>query len=163
MSAIIEGFDLSRFGRATAKFDPAELVQVNVKIVQQRGFDDVSTQLEKLSVGGGEAFWLAVRDNVSTVAEAAHWWRVCTTPLAPVIDSAEVAAAAAAHLPDGDLDGVWGAWTKSVSEATGAKGRALFMPIRLALTGQERGPEIGPLLRFIGRERILARLRGETA
>ena len=163
MFAIIEGFDLSRFGRATAKFDPAELVQVNVKIVQQRGFDDVSTQLEKLSVGGGEAFWLAVRDNVSTVAEAAHWWRVCTTPLAPVIDSAEVAAAAAAHLPDGDLDGVWGAWTKSVSEATGAKGRGLFMPIRLALTGQERGPEIGPLLRFIGRERILARLRGETA
>ena len=163
MFAIIEGFDLSRFGRATAKFDPAELVQVNVKIVQQRGFDDVSTQLEKLSVGGGEAFWLAVRDNVSTVAEAAHWWRVCTTPLAPVIDSAEVAAAATTHLPDGDLDGVWGAWTKSVSEATGAKGRGLFMPIRLALTGQERGPEIGPLLRFIGRERILARLRGETA
>lgn len=163
MAAIIAGFDLSRFGRATAKFDPAELAQVNVKIVQQRGFDDVAGRLEALDVGGGEAFWLAVRDNVSTVAEAAHWWRVCTTPLAPVIESAEVAAAAAADLPDGDLDGVWGAWTKSVSEATGAKGRGLFMPIRLALTGQERGPEIGPLLSFIGRDRILARLRGETA
>ena len=163
MFAIIEGFDLSRFGRATAKFDPAELAQVNVKIVQQRGFDDVAGRLEALDVGGGEAFWLAVRDNVSTVAEAAHWWRVCTTPLAPVIESAEVAAAAAADLPDGDLDGVWGAWTRSVSEATGAKGRGLFMPIRLALTGQERGPEIGPLLPFIGRDRILARLRGETA
>ena len=163
MAAIIAGFDLSRFGRATAKFDPAELAQVNVKIVQQRGFDDVAGRLEALDVGGGEAFWLAVRDNVSTVAEAAHWWRVCTTPLAPVIESAEVAAAAAADLPDGDLDGVWGAWTRSVSEATGAKGRGLFMPIRLALTGQERGPEIGPLLPFIGRDRILARLRGETA
>ena len=163
MAAIIEGFDLSRFGRATAKFDPAELAQVNVKIVQQRGFDDVAGRLEALDVGGGEAFWLAVRDNVSTVTEAAHWWRVCTTPLAPVIESAEVAAAAAADLPDGDLDGVWGAWTRSVSEATGAKGRGLFMPIRLALTGQERGPEIGPLLPFIGRDRILARLRGETA
>ena len=163
MAAIIAGFDLSRFGRATAKFDPAELAQVNVKIVQQRGFDDVAGRLEALDVRGGEAFWLAVRDNVSTVAEAAHWWRVCTTPLAPVIESAEVAAAAAADLPDGDLDGVWGAWTRSVSEATGAKGRGLFMPIRLALTGQERGPEIGPLLPFIGRDRILARLRGETA
>ena len=163
MAAIIEGFDLSRFGRATAKFDPAELAQVNVKIVQQRGFDDVAGRLEALDVGGGEAFWLAVRDNVSTVAEAAHWWRVCTTPLAPVIESAEVAAAAAADLPDGDLDGVWGAWTRSISEVTGAKGRGLFMPIRLALTGQERGPEIGPLLSFIGRDRILARLRGETS
>ena len=74
----------------------------------------------------------------------------------------EVDAAAAADLPDGDLDGVWGSWTRSVSEATGATGRGLFMPIRLALTGR-RGPEIGPLLPFIGRDRILARLRGETA
>ena len=163
MAAIIEGFDLSRFGRATAKFDPAELTQINVKIVQQRGFGDVAGRLASLDVGGGEAFWLAVRDNISTVEEAAQWWRVCTAPLAPVIETAEVTAAAAACLPDGDLAGVWGAWTKSVSEATGAKGRGLFMPIRLALTGQERGPEIGPLLPFIGRERILARLRGETA
>ena len=163
MAAIIEGFDLSRFGRATAKFDPAELAQINVKIVQQRGFGDVAGRLASLDVGGGEAFWLAVRDNISTVEEAAQWWRVCTAPLAPVIETAEVTAAAAACLPDGDLAGVWGAWTKSVSEATGAKGRGLFMPIRLALTGQERGPEIGPLLPFIGRERILARLRGETA
>ena len=163
MAAIIEGFDLSRFGRATAKFDPAELAQINVKIVQQRGFGDVAGRLASLDVGGGEAFWLAVRDNISTVEEAAQWWRVCTAPLAPVIETAEVTAAAAACLPDGDLAGVWGAWTKSVSETTGAKGRGLFMPIRLALTGQERGPEIGPLLPFIGRERILARLRGETA
>ena len=163
MAAIIDGFDLSRFGRATARFDPAELVQINVKIVQQRGFDDVAERLRSLDVGGGEAFWLAVRDNVSTVGEAAQWWRACTAPLAPVIEAADVTDAAAACLPEGDLDGIWGAWTKSVSQATGAKGRGLFMPIRLALTGQERGPEIGPLLPFIGRERILARLRGETA
>lgn len=163
MAAIIDGFDLSRFGRATAKFDPVELAQVNVKIVQQLGFDAVASRLSSLGVEGGAAFWLAVRDNVSTVEEAAHWWRVCTMPLEPVIDAADVTDAAAAALPAGDLDGVWGAWTKSVSTATGAKGRGLFMPIRLALTGQEKGPEIGPLLPFIGRDRILARLRGETA
>ena len=163
MAAIIDGFDLSRFGRATAKFDPAELAQVNVKIVQQLGFDAVASRLSSLGVEGGAAFWLAVRDNVSTVEEAAHWWRVCTTPLEPVIEAADVTDAAAAALPEGDLNGVWGAWTKSVSTATGAKGRGLFMPIRLALTGQEKGPEIGPLLPFLGRDRILARLRGETA
>ncbi|MGB0161429.1 MAG: glutamate--tRNA ligase, partial [Candidatus Puniceispirillaceae bacterium] len=54
-------------------------------------------------------------------------------------------------------------WTKSVAEATGAKGRGLFMPLRLALTGREKGPEIAPLLSFIGRERIIARLRGDSA
>ena len=71
-------------------------------------------------------------------------------------------SAAAELLPAGDLGDVWGDWTKSVGAITSARGRGLFMPIRLALTGQARGPEIAPLLPFIGRERILARLRGET-
>ena len=47
--------------------------------------------------------------------------------------------------------------------ATGAKGKALFMPLRLALTGLDHGPELAALLPLIGRERALARLSGETA
>ena len=160
---IIDGFDLSRFGRATAKFDPAELAQVNARIVQQLGFDAVDDRLSTLAVDGGEAFWMAVRDNISTVAEAAEWWQVCASPTAPVIEAAEVTDAAADLLPDEVNADIWKPWTKAVAEETGAKGRGLFMPLRLALTGRERGPEIAPLLSFIGRERILARLRGETA
>ena len=164
MAAIIGGFDLSRFGRATAKFDPAELAQVNARIVQQLDFDAVSPRLSDLGVGGDADFWMAVRDNLSSVAEAADWWQVCTTPITPVIEAAEVTTAAAGLLPDGDLSSdIWGSWTKAVAAETGAKGRGLFMPIRLALTGREKGPEIAPLLAFIGRERIVARLRGETA
>ena len=164
MAAIIGGFDLSRFGRATAKFDPAELAQVNARIVQQLDFDAVSPRLSDLGVGGDADFWMAVRDNLSSVTEAADWWQVCTTPITPVIEAAEVTTAAAGLLPDGDLSSdIWGSWTKAVAAETGAKGRELFMPIRLALTGREKGPEIAPLLAFIGRERIIARLRGETA
>lgn len=164
MAAIIGGFDLSRFGRATAKFDPAELAQVNARIVQQLDFDAVSPRLSDLGVGGDADFWMAVRDNLSSVAEAADWWQVCTTPITPVIEAADVTTAAAGLLPDGDLSSdIWGSWTKAVAAETGAKGRGLFMPIRLALTGREKGPEIAPLLAFIGRERIVARLRGETA
>ena len=164
MDEIIDGFDLSRFGRATAKFDPAELAQVNARIVQQLGFDAVSARLSDLGVGGGADFWMAVRDNLSTVAEAADWWQVCTSEITPVIEAADVTAAAAGLLPDGELSAdIWGAWTKAVAAETGAKGRGLFMPLRLALTGREKGPEIAPLLAFIGRERIIARLSGETA
>ena len=163
MRDIVDGFDLSRFGRATAKFDPAELSQVNARIVQQLGFDDVGDRLAGLGVAGGEAFWIAVRDNLSTVAEAAEWWQVCTAPTAPVIEAAAVTDAAADLLPDEVSAEIWQGWTKAVAEATGAKGRGLFMPLRLALTGRQKGPEIAPLLAFIGRDRILARLRGETA
>ena len=164
MDEIIDGFDLSRFGRATAKFDPAELAQVNARIVQQLGFDAVSARLSDLGVGGGADFWMVVRDNLSTVAEAADWWQVCTSEITPVIEAVDVTTAAAGLLPDGKLSAdIWGAWTKAVAAETGAKGRGLFMPLRLALTGREKGPEIAPLLAFIGRERIIARLSGETA
>ena len=164
MDEIIDGFDLSRFGRATAKFDQAELAQVNARIVQQLGFDAVSARLSDLGVGGGADFWMVVRDNLSTVAEAADWWQVCTSEITPVIEAVDVTTAAAGLLPDGKLSAdIWGAWTKAVAAETGAKGRGLFMPLRLALTGREKGPEIAPLLAFIGRERIIARLSGETA
>ena len=112
---------------------------------------------------GAGALPLGQVEVPEAVDEAAQWWQVCTAPLAPVIEAAEVTNAAAELLPEGDLSDVWGDWTKAVAAATGAKGRGLFMPIRQALTGQARGPEIAPLLPFIGRQRIQARLRGERA
>ena len=164
MARIIVGFDITRFGRATAKFDPAELAQVNAKVVQELTFAAVAERLDAVAVGGGEPFWMAVRDNLSGVGEAGDWWQICTQPITPVIESANVTSAAADLLPDGDLEAsIWQDWTKAIGAVSGAKGRGLFMPLRLALTGREKGPEIAPLLAFMGRERVLARLRGETA
>lgn len=161
---ITDGFDITRFGRATTKFDPAELAKVNAKVVQGLPFAAMAERLNAAAVGGGEAFWMAVRDNLSGVGEAGDWWRVCTQPITPVIDSAAVTDAAANLLPEGDLEAsIWQDWTAAVGAASGAKGRELFMPLRLALTGRKKGPEIAPLLAFMGRERVLARLRGETA
>ena len=164
MATVIDGFNITRFGRATAKFDPAELAQVNAKVVQELPFATVAERLEAAAVGGGEPFWMAVRDNLPDVGEAGDWWRICTQPITPIIDSAAVTDAAADLLPEGDVEAsIWQDWTKAVAAASGAKGRGLFMPLRLALTGREKGPEIAPLLAFMGRERVLARLRGETA
>ena len=164
MATVIDGFDIKRFGRATAKFDPAELAQVNAKVVQELPFATVAERLEAAAVGGGEPFWMAVRDNLPNVGEAGDWWRICTQPITPIIDSAAVTDAAADLLPEGDVEAsIWQDWTKAVAAASGAKGRGLFMPLRLALTGREKGPEIAPLLAFMGRERVLVRLRGETA
>ncbi len=167
MATIVDGFDIGRFGRATAKFDPEELTQVNARIVQVLDFASVANQLVAAGIDAGndgEAFWLAVRDNINKVGDAAEWWGVCTTAITPVIEAADVTAKAADLLPQGPLGpDMWQEWTKAVAGETGAKGRGLFMPLRLALTGREKGPEIAPLLPFMGRDRILARLRGEPA
>jgi len=164
MAMVIDGFDISRFGRATAKFDPAELAQVNARVVQELSFESVAGRLEAMGIGGGEAFWLAVRDNIGTVGEAGEWWNICTTSIAPVIDDAEVTKAAAESLPEGALEAeIWADWTRAIAASTGKKGRGLFMPLRLALTGKEKGPELAPLLAFMGRERVIARLQGQSA
>ncbi len=103
-----------------------------------------------------------MRGNLNQLAEAQDWWQICATAIAPVIEDSALCTAAADLLPDGELDGsVWPGWTKAVAEATGKKGRALFMPLRLAITGRSSGPEVASLLSFIGRERLIARLRGQ--
>ena len=92
----------------TAKFDPAELAQVNAKVVQELPFATVAERLEAAAVGGGEPFWMAVRDNLLDVGEAGDWWRIYTQPITPIIDSAAVTDAAADLLPEGDVEAsIW--------------------------------------------------------
>ena len=161
LDELAAGFDLADFGRAPAHFDPDELKALNAKLLHHMPFESVAGRLPD---GASEAFWLAVRGNIASVAEAAGWWRVVQGPVQPVIEDAELTAAAAERLPAGAFDPeTWGAWTRAIAAATGRKGRALFHPLRLALTGREHGPEMRNLLPLIGPDRARARLLGKTA
>ena len=156
--------DFAHISRAPARFDESELDHLNARLVHELPYQKVRERLEALGVGGGEAFWSAVRSNLTKVADAAAWWAVVTGPVTPVIADRAFADAAASLLPPPPWDGsTWKSWTDAVKAATGAKGKALFMPLRLALTGLEHGPELAALLPLIGPDAARARLRGETA
>ena len=159
--------ELKKLSRAPAKIDPEELAALSAKTVHGLSFADASDRLAALGVSGGEAFWETVRGNLKTLAEAADWERIATGPLAaPELDAQgkSVAAQAARLLPPEPWDGTtWKAWTSEISGATGLKGRALFAPLRLALTGEPGGPELARFLTFIGRERALERLTAAAA
>lgn len=156
--------DLARISRAPARFDEAELEALNARLLHETPFEAVADRLGALGIGGGAAFWEAVRKNVSRLAEARDWWGVVEGPVAPAIEDADFCARAAALLPGEPFDaGTWAAWTGAVKAQTGAKGKALFMPLRLALTGRDHGPELAGLLPLIGREKAIARLAGRTA
>ncbi|MEM6666127.1 MAG: glutamate--tRNA ligase, partial [Pseudomonadota bacterium] len=119
-----------------------------------------------LEIGGGEAFWAAVQGNLERLADARLWWGVVEGPVNPTLDpdGADVLAAATANLPPEPWNlATWAAWTATVKDATGAKGRRLFMPLRLALTGQSHGPELAGLLPLIGPRKVAARLAGQAA
>ncbi|MFV0625232.1 glutamate--tRNA ligase [Sphingomonas sp. ac-8] len=157
---LIEGFDFARFGRAPARFDEADLQALNARIVHQLDWNHVA---DRLPEGMDRTGWDAIRANLSTVAEAADWWRVVTGPVpAPALADEDRGfvrqAASVAESLDWDA-GVWGTLTAALKQASGRKGRSLFLPLRLALTGRDHGPDMAALLPLIGREPALERLR----
>ncbi len=164
LEALATEFDFTKIARAPAQFDVTELAQLNGKLLHLLPYDAVADHLTALGVGGGAPFWEAVRPNLSKLADAGAWWSVVDGLVAPLLENPDLTIQAAGLLPPEPWDETtWGTWTKAVSAATGAKGRALFHPLRLALTARGDGPELKKLLPLIGRGKTLARLKGETA
>lgn len=165
LARLAEVFDLADVSRSSAKFDPQELRPLNAKLVHALSYADVAARLSGLGIldayPGGEAFWLAVRENCETVADAARWWRAVTAPQSlPVTEEDRAFLVEAAELlpPEPYDETTWGAWTGALKERTGRKGRGLFLPLRKALTGEEHGPDMKALLPLIGRRNSAARL-----
>ncbi|HEY4274463.1 MAG TPA: hypothetical protein VGM68_03185, partial [Rhizomicrobium sp.] len=145
-----------------AHFDMAELTALNAKTLHGTAYENVAARLNALGVN--REIWDAVKPNVARLSDAADLARLVTGPVTPVIEDANFTVRALTLLPPEPWDeGTWGLWTKAVGAETGAKGRGLFHPLRLALTGLEHGPELKKLLPLIGRARTLARLEGKIA
>ncbi|HVV64343.1 MAG TPA: glutamate--tRNA ligase [Rhizomicrobium sp.] len=153
-------FDFSKIGRAPAHFDPRELEGLNAKLLHSLAHSAIASRLPGVSA----AEWEAIKPNVTRFADAAGLMALVRGPVTPAIEDAGFVAKAAELLPPEPWsDETWGAWTKALGAATGRKGRDLFHPLRLALTGKESGPEMKKLLPLIGRARALARLGGAPA
>ena len=162
LSKLAAAFSFEAAGRAPARFDDSELELLNGKLLHDTDFAAVADRLAPLGVS--EELWNAVRGNITRLDDAAHWRTVVEEELTPVIEDAAFTEQAAALVPEGPLDDT--SWTRFVDllkDKTGAKGKKLFMPLRLALTGDARGPEMGPLFALIGSAKARARLKGQRA
>jgi glutamyl-tRNA synthetase len=165
LAPLVADFDWRHFSRSPPRFDPAELALVNARLLHALPYAAAKPRLTALGLDAAdEAFWLAVRGNLGRLAEARDWWNVVHGAVAPPPAEPGFADVARATLPAAPLGPEsWAAWTRALGAATGRKGKALFQPLRLALTGRETGPEMKALLPLIGRERALKRLSGEAA
>jgi glutamyl-tRNA synthetase len=157
MAQLIDGFDIERFGSAPTKFDVEDLFPMTGRYLQTLTLEDVAEDIAALGVPDDKAalFWQVTRENITTMLDLKRWWQMFSEGAEPMIadEDAEFVAQAMALLPDGEFDETtWSTWTTAVKEATGRKGKGLFMPLRLALTGQARGPEMAavmPLLQVV--------------
>jgi glutamyl-tRNA synthetase len=156
---LVAGFSLEKLSRSSARFDPTQLLALNRRYLHGLSFEQVR---ERLPEGADEAFWLAVRGNLDLLSEARDWFEAATgTPdIAPQPDQGEFLRMALETLPPAPWnETTWGNWTRSLGAASGRKGKALFLPLRLALTGEEHGPELKLFLPLIGADRAAQRLR----
>ncbi|MCE8008392.1 glutamate--tRNA ligase [Aestuariivita sp.] len=157
MAGLIDGFDISRFGSAPTKFDEDDLFPLTARYLHGLPLEAVADQIREVGVPDDLAaqFWTVTRDNITTLHDLAGWWTLFRDGADPVIDDEDkdFVAQALALLPDGPFDAdTWASWTTAVKQATGRKGRGLFMPLRKALTGQSHGPDMSavmPLLQVV--------------
>ena len=151
MAALIDGFDISRFGSAPTKFDVNDLFPLTGRYLGQLPLVDVADAVRDAGVPDDQAeqFWAVTRENIRTLKDLSGWWSMMRDGAEPQIDEEdrEFVAQALALLPEGPFDGdTWSTWTSAVKEQTGRKGRGLFMPLRKALTGQPHGPDMSTLM-----------------
>ena len=155
-------FEFAKIGRAPARFDDADLMNLNAALTHVMPFDQAEARLNAIDPSAAnEAFWDLVRENCQTVEDAARFVPVAFGDIEPLVDDEdrEFISTAAELLPAGDITAeTWGTWTAALKAQTGRKGKGLFMPLRKALTGMERGPSVGDMLQLMGRERALKRL-----
>ena len=160
LDELIETTELSQISKNAAKFDEAELHVLSAKTLHHLGYEAVKPRLAAFGIEG-EAFWNAVRGNLNQMSDVKAWWDVVHGKITPVIEDADYLHTAAKLLPAAPLDtSSWGILTTALKAETARKGRALFHPLRLALTGQESGPEMAALLPLIGRDRAYQILSG---
>jgi len=151
LNEIAEGFELTHFGSAPTKFDVQDLFPLTGHYLQTLSYDVMAEDIRALGVPDdlAERFWTVTRDNITTKADLTGWWALCRDGAEPDIaeEDREFIAQAMTLLPEAPFqDDTWKTWTAAVKEATGRKGKGLFMPLRKALTGQGHGPDMGDLM-----------------
>ena len=159
MDELIDGFDLSKFGSAPTKFDLEDLRPLTAKYIGTLPYEAVADLLAETGVPAdiAPAFWEAVRGNLETRADVADWWALCRDGADPMVapEDAEFVAAAKELLPAQPwTTDSWKEWTTAVKQATGRKGRGLFMPLRKALSGRDHGPDMSHLMPLLQNHRL---------
>ncbi len=163
-ASLVAEFAFEKIGRAPARYDVEDLKRINAAVLHALPYDAAKPRLAARDADLGPEFWTAVRANLSIFADVDAWVAIVRGPIAPVIADPAFAEAAAALAPEGPytLDS-WKTFVDAVKQKTGARGKALFMPLRQALTGLDHGPDMAPLFMLIGPDKARARLRGEAA
>jgi glutamyl-tRNA synthetase len=163
IETIILYFDINKFGKSKSKFDKNELSILNSKIYQLIDFEEINEDLKKMNISITKEFWNLIRGNIALLKNVKDWWDICFGTIGSIIENQDFLDSALEVLPTDQFnEKTWSIWTKKLSEETGKKGKELYMPLRLCLTGQNKGPEMADLILMMGRDKVIKRLSNQV-
>lgn len=159
LQELADGLDFSKFSRSAPKFSVEDLHKMNAKYLHSLPFSEIAPRLQAILPEVTEQFWQVVGGNVDHLSEITYWWEVCQGTIESIVEDAGFITQALGLLPAGNWnDDTWSNWTNALKEATGRKGKDLFMPLRLALTGRPHGPEMKQFLPLMNQDKVRQRL-----
>lgn len=165
LEELINEFSLTKFSKAIANYDIAEVERINTKLIHNMPYNQIKNKLDDIGMQDcNMEFWEVIKHNLNTLQDVKIWWQICHVKLKPTIIDLTFTKQISNLLPQGKWDiHTWDKWISDVKSTTKRTGKDLFVPIRLALTGQEHGPELKYLLPLLGSTKTYARLNGELA
>ncbi|MDR0329431.1 MAG: hypothetical protein LBH99_02005, partial [Rickettsia sp.] len=160
LDQLIKEFDINNFSKSPTTYLPEELERLNHKLLISLSFDEVKDRLREIKAEQvTEQFWLAVRANLQKLYEIKDWWNICYSPSKVEGLDKDFLKQAAILLPNEPITlDSWNIWTKKIMIVTGKKGKDIFLPLRLSITGMTSGPEMSVILPLFHREEIIKRL-----
>ena len=163
IETIILYFDINKFGKSKSKFDKNELSILNSKIYQLIDFEEINEDLKKMNISITKEFWNLIRGNIALLKNVKDWWDICFGIIDSIIENQDFLDSALEALPKHQFnEKTWSTWTQKLSQITGKKGKELYMPLRLCLTGQNKGPEMADLILMMGRDKVIKRLSNQV-
>ena len=163
IETIILYFDINKFGKSKSKFDKNELSLLNSKIYQLIDFEEINEDLKKMNISITKEFWNLIRGNIALLKNVKDWWDICFGIIDSIIENQDFLDSALEALPKDQFnEKTWSTWTQKLSQKTGKKGKELYMPLRLCLTGQNKGPEMADLILMMGRDKVIKRLSNQV-
>ena len=154
-------FEITSLGRAPARYSNNQLHKLNTQLISNYNFEKVSLLLGHNKGNFNEELWDCIKLNISNISEIVDWIKVIDEPINIDLNiEEEFLKIAQDLLPKEPWNKeTWDQWILKIKEKTEKKGKDLFMPIRLALTGKTEGPELNKLILLMGYNKVLERLK----
>ena len=158
---LVKNFDISILSSSSPKFSIDILRLLNKNILQKYNFNDVKNKFNDLGVNNvDENFWFFIQNNIDFFYECLEWKDIIFSTNSYDSDNPDLLKEAALLIPNEPFNiDTWDEWTTLIKSKTGLKGKDLFMPLRKALTGKEKGPELKYLLPLLTKENILKKFK----